>query len=97
MVTEVATVTVAVGRLKLCEVEPAATVTFAAGNAAAEPVSAMAAPPLGAGPDRVTVTLTVLPPTTEVDDNETELSLSGIRFTVAFWEEPERVAVTVTV
>ena len=52
---------------------PAATVTVDAGTAAVlELVSETAAPPLGAAPDNPTVTLMLLPPTTELPDTETE-------------------------
>jgi len=97
MVTEVAVVTVFVGRLKLCELDPAGTTTLAEGNADEDPVNVTLAPPLGAGPDNVTVTLTLFPPVTDAGDAETELTASAARFTVVLWDELERVAVTVTV
>jgi len=48
-------------------------VTVEAGTTAAFEVAMVTvAPPLGAGPDSPTVTLTLWPPTTEVGETETE-------------------------
>jgi hypothetical protein len=94
IVTEVAVVTAFVGRLKLCEVIPAATTTLAEGNADADPVKVTVAPPVGAGPDSVTVTLTLFPPVTDPGDAETELTASAVRLTVVLWDDAARVAVT---
>jgi hypothetical protein len=96
IVTEVDTVTVAVGTLNVCELEPAATVTLAVGNAALEPVSVTAAPPLGAAADSFTVIFTLPPPVTEEGETVTDDSATGSKFTVAFAEELPNVAVTVT-
>jgi hypothetical protein len=43
------------------------------------------------------VTLTLFPPVTDPGDAETELTASAARFTLVVCDEPERVAVTMTV
>ena len=58
MVTGVELATDAVGKLNVWELLPVLIVTLAAGNAAFDPVSVIAAPPLGTAAVRFTVTLT---------------------------------------
>jgi hypothetical protein len=98
IVAVVAVVTAAVATLKAWVAAPAATVTFADGIAAFEPASATAAPPLGAGPFNVIVTLTGFPPTTELGETATEETTAGSSVTVAVpLREPSlSLAVTVT-
>jgi hypothetical protein len=93
--------TAVVGRLKDCEVAPDGIVTVVVGKAGLELVRVTAAPPLGAGAERLIVTLTLLPPVTEVGDAVTDetATAAGSIVTVA---EPaadpsDNVAVTVTV
>ena len=75
MLTVVVDVTATVARLNACEVVLAPTVTLALGTTAGfELVSATDAPLDGATPDKVTVTLMLLPPTTDVGDTETEVT-----------------------
>jgi hypothetical protein len=90
--------TVAVGTvLEVNVVWFAGTVKLAVGNALFDPVRVTAAPPLGAGPVRFTVTLTLLPPVTDVGETLTDCTAGG--FTVNEFEvadEPAYDAVTVT-
>jgi hypothetical protein len=97
MVVTVAVDTTWVGRLNVCEVEPAATVTLVEEKAAVDPVRLTAAPLPVAGPFRVTVTLTLLPPTSEVGETPTEETASGTRLTLVVRDELPSVAVMVAV
>ena len=62
-----------------------------------EPVSATAAPVLGAGPLNVTVTPRLLPPVSEEVETPTETTVSGTRLTDAVLDELPSVAVMVAV
>src|SRR5690242_582927 len=81
-VTEVGAATTAVGTLNVCEVKPAVTVTLAVGNAAAEPVSVTAAPPGGLDAVRVTVTFTLVPPTTVLGETDTDDTVGPVDCTI---------------
>ena len=75
-VTEVTAVVLAV---KVAEVAPAATTTFAGTEAAALPLKRVTvAPPDGAGPVKVTVPVEEIPPTTLFGLKETDASTAGL-------------------
>jgi hypothetical protein len=92
----VAVVTVLVGILKDWEVAPAATVTLAGATTAEfELLSEIVAPPAGAVPERPTVTLTLLPPVTELGDTATEVRLTGVESWMEIMPPVETIGVFV--
>ena len=96
IVLDVFELTATVEMLKVTELEPAGTVTLT-GTVAAEPLAlnATARPPVGAFPLSVTVPVEGVPPTTELGDNETPVTFSGLIVRAAFWLVPFKVAVIV--
>ena len=83
--------TVDVGRLNVCVLSPAPTVTLDGGKAAFDPVSAIVAPFAGAPALRVMVTLTFVPPVTGEGDTPTDCSVTttGTGLTVSDVEAVE--------
>lgn len=84
METDVEAATARTATLNVCEVALPLTVTFVAGMTAGfELVSDTVAPPDGAAPDKATVALMLLPPTTDAGDSATEETVTG----AAAWME----------
>jgi hypothetical protein len=90
-VTRVVAATLLVATANVAEVDPAGIVTDAGTVAAGElVVSLTTAPPVGAGPPRVTVPRTLEPPVTDAGETETPVSAA-----VALAGSTVRVAVLV--
>ena len=84
MVACVEAVTAEVATANVAEVAPAAIVTDEGTVAAAElELSSTTAPPVGAGPPRVAVPTTLVPPVTEAGATETPVSAAGSTVSVA--------------
>jgi hypothetical protein len=98
IVTGVLAATGSVVAVKVAVVAPAATVTDAGTWAAAVlfELRLTTAPPVGAGPSRVTVPVEDTPPTTEVGDRPTEERPAGVTVKVAVLLTLLKVAVMVT-
>jgi hypothetical protein len=91
MVTAVVAVTTVVVTVKVLLVVPAAMVTLAGTVATLVLLleSVTTAPPLGAGPVKVTVPVEELPPVTLVGFSATEESpIAGVTVSVAVWFAP---------
>ena len=91
-------VTAMVATVKVAELVPAATVTVD-GTVALElfELRVMTAPPVGAGPFKVTVAVEEVPPFTEVGASVSELRDAAAMLRVALAEVPARLAVSVAV
>jgi hypothetical protein len=98
IVAAVAAETGTVFTVKVALFAPAATVTVA-GTVALETleVNVTAAPPVEAGPVRVTVPVDGVPPATDVGDKVSDASPAAVMLRVAFADEVPRVAVRVAV
>ena len=75
---------------KVVAVVPAGTVTLAGGVARAglELGTVPSAPPVGAGADRVTVPVTVVPPTTVLGLTRNEVRAGGVTVTAVLFSTP---------
>ena len=84
--------------LNVAEVAPAGTVTLAGTVALVEEdFNVTMVPPVGAPPERVTVPVELVPPTTELGETDTLAKLPEVRVSVPVRLKPLRVPVTVTV